>query len=255
MTATSSPTVSRRIDDRVGADARHREFGRPAGNGKILQRHASCAGDERLALAVLAAQPDAQPFDVAPAVVEEMQPDLPAVAGEPADDDLAAIHPHRPLVVGQFAPNLLRKRAWVGGLRQRVGGGSDRDVDAELRHGSRDDLVEEVAARQQVQHLAGDGRAIVHDREVGERRKIARRYSLEKREHGSNRSEIRGIDLQDRVGAIREGFGGSERRFSLRQVVGERGLGLSCESPAARDHPRAASGGGQARPRGDARNR
>ena len=34
-----------------------------------------------LALAVVAAQPDAQPFDVAPAVVEEMQPDLPAVAG------------------------------------------------------------------------------------------------------------------------------------------------------------------------------
>ena len=108
-------------------------------------------------VAVVAAQPDAQPFDVAPAVVEEMQPDLPAVAGEPADDDLASIHPHRPLLIGQLAPNLLRKRAWVGRLRQRVGGGSDRDVDAELRHGSRDDLVEEVAARQQVQHLAGDG--------------------------------------------------------------------------------------------------
>ena len=67
-------------------------------------------------MSVGAAQPDAQPFDLAPAVVEEMQPDLRAIAGEPADDDLAPVDAQRPLLVGELTADLQRERAGIGRL-------------------------------------------------------------------------------------------------------------------------------------------
>ena len=52
---------------------------------------------------------------------------------------------------------------------------------------------------EQVHDLAGHGRAIVDDREVGDGRQIGGRQALEKRQHRADASQIRRIDLENGV--------------------------------------------------------
>jgi len=46
---------------------------------------ASCARDLRRPVAIHPAQPNAQPFDLAPAVVDQIKPRLPGIARQPAE--------------------------------------------------------------------------------------------------------------------------------------------------------------------------
>ena len=82
----------------------------------ILQRSAPGAFDLGVAGAIGAAHPDAQPLDLAAAVVDQVQPDPPGIAGEPRNHHLAAVDPQGSLLVRELTPDLQREGAGVGGV-------------------------------------------------------------------------------------------------------------------------------------------
>src|SRR5262245_17428498 len=114
---TSAMTLSRRpsphglqVDDGVGRDARKRELGRGIRDRLIQQFAAAEAGDVHRTAGIRTTNANAKPFDLAAAVVEQVQPDSGGIAGEPADDDLAAEDSQRPLVVAELTPDLEGER-------------------------------------------------------------------------------------------------------------------------------------------------
>ncbi len=73
------------IDDGIGHDPRHGELSGSVSDHTILQLKASCARGLGRPVAIHPAQPNAQPLDLAPAVVDQMQPRLPGIAREPPE--------------------------------------------------------------------------------------------------------------------------------------------------------------------------
>src|SRR5689334_19088452 len=73
------------IDNRVSADARQREFRPAARQRELEQLGLPRTGDVGLILFVRAQQADAQPFQLAPGVIQQMQPRALAVAGQAGD--------------------------------------------------------------------------------------------------------------------------------------------------------------------------
>jgi thiamine biosynthesis lipoprotein len=126
-------TGALKVDHRIGRQSRKRELGRTAGDNAILKRERADAGDARVTTGISAAQADAQPLDLAAAVVEQVQPRAAGSGRQPADHDLAAVDAQRPPVVGELTTDLERERARIGGLLARVLGSADPDVESMSR--------------------------------------------------------------------------------------------------------------------------
>src|SRR6187402_3993009 len=94
------------IDRGVDADPRHRELGRAVRSDVILQRNSSGAVDIDVARTIGAAQPNAHPLDFAPAVVDQMQSNAAGIAGQPSNDDFAAVDAQGPPLVRELTPDL-----------------------------------------------------------------------------------------------------------------------------------------------------
>src|SRR4029450_1350993 len=104
-----------------------RELGEAVGDHLILQRHAADAADVRLASGVRAAHAEAEPFDLAAAVVDQMQPRPPAIGNEAREHDLAPEQPQAAPLVGEPTPDLQREATGIGGVRPRELGAPDLD--------------------------------------------------------------------------------------------------------------------------------
>src|SRR6478735_2861605 len=134
------------IDHGVTLEPRQRELGRSVGRSLIYQRDLTRAGDVRLAVAVRTAHANPKTFDIAPSVVEEVQPGARAISDQTSDHDLAAKNPKAPLIVCQLTPNLLRERARVGRFFLRILRTANPDVDPETRIGRLYRPEKEIAA-------------------------------------------------------------------------------------------------------------
>ena len=206
----------------------------------LLQTDAALPRHERLALGERPPQVDPQSLDLAPAVVQQVQPGPRAVAREPADHHLAAEDAERPPLVRELPPDLERERARLAGFFQRVLLRAELHVDGEVRGWRLDDPEEQVAADEQVQHLAQRGRAVVDDGQVGDVGKIARGELRHEGHHLSEALEVRGIDLEDGVCSVNECLRRRQRGAPRGQVVGVLAGGIAQEAPSVRVDPRAA---------------
>src|SRR6266545_2324924 len=103
-----------------------------------------------LAVTVGAAQPNTQPLDLPPAVVDEMQPGPAGIGRQTADDDLASVHAQGSPLVRELTPDLLRKGAGICGFFARVLRSPDPDRDGKSRGRRRDDLEQEVTTGEQI---------------------------------------------------------------------------------------------------------
>src|SRR5215510_5524913 len=108
------------IDHRIDSDPREGEFSRVFVIDEILRLDASDSESARLGASVIAAQPQAQPVDLAPAVIQQAQSRARAVAGEAADHRLAPVNAQAAIFVAEPLANLLRELARISRLRPSV---------------------------------------------------------------------------------------------------------------------------------------
>src|SRR5207249_202711 len=94
------------IDHGVRDKSRNRKLGGPGRDNPILESETPRACNMSLAVAVGSAQSNAQALDLAPAVVDQMQPRAAGVGRQPADHDFSPVDAQRPLVVGKLTPDL-----------------------------------------------------------------------------------------------------------------------------------------------------
>ena len=181
-----------------------------------------------------------------------MQPRSLPIAGEAADDDLAAEDAQAPLDVAELAPDLQGQGARVLGRILRILGCAEPHVHAELRRLTLHDPEEQVAPDEQVQHLAHGGRPVVDDGHVGDVGKVGGGQVRQERHHLAEALEIGGLDLEDGVGAVGVGFRRRQRGLAGGHVVEVVPGGIAQQAPAIREDPRAARGGGAIRARLDA---
>ena len=223
----------------------------------ILERSAPGALNDAVGVAdaIGAAHPDAESFNVAAGVVDQVQPDAPGIASEPRNHHLAPVNPQGALLVRELTPDLEREGAGVGGLSRGIVAAADGDVETKPRRGGLDHRIQEIATRQQVHNLSGDRRAVIDHCEIGDRGQIDGREGFEGLQHGAEVRGVRRIDLQHRIGAISEGLGGRECRLSGREVVPVFRLGLPGEAPAVGDDPWCARRRSHSSARRDARRR
>src|SRR5258705_2181660 len=80
------------------SDPRKGELSGPLRDHLVLQWETTRACDVDFPIAVDSAQPNAQPLDLAPAIVDHLQPGPSSIGRQPADDDLASVHSQGPLL-------------------------------------------------------------------------------------------------------------------------------------------------------------
>src|SRR5262245_39375241 len=240
------------IDHRIDSDPGKGEFSRVFVIDEILRLDASDSESARLGASVIAAQPQAQPVDLAPAVIQQAQSRARAVAGEATDHRLGPVNAQAAVFVAEHPANLLREPARVGRLRLRILFRAEFNVDAELGRGGRDDVKEQIAAREQVHDLARLRRFVVDDADIADRRVIIAGQVFNKSEHRARFRQIGRVELQDRVGIVSERLGDRHRRLALRQIVVELARRVAGESPAVSVDPGAARRRSHVGPPGDA---
>src|SRR5712691_2749 len=147
------------IDHRIRCDPGKGELGGSARDDLVLQWETPRACDVRFPLVIDSAHPNAQPLDLAPAVVDQMQSRPSGIAREAADDDLAPVDPQRSLLIRELTTDLEGEATRIGGLFARVLRSPDPDGDRKSRGRRLDDLKQEVASGEQIHHLARDGRS------------------------------------------------------------------------------------------------
>jgi hypothetical protein len=159
-----------KIDDTVGPQPRKGEL-RPRPRGPGLQADLALAGHGGLGGGAIPADAHAEPFQLAPAVVQQVQPEPGPVAREAGDHHLAAEEAQAPLLVAEAAADLEDERARIGGRALRVIARAEPHGERESGAGHRR-AEAAVPPDEQVRDLAERGRAVVHDGEVGDVRQL-----------------------------------------------------------------------------------
>ena len=231
-----------------GVEVRHPELGRVSRIAKVAELcvGAGAVGSElrRLVSSLDASADGLRPGVLLPAAAERQQeqPRAVLVAGQPGDDGAGPIQANQALFVSQLRADASGELVRVRGRFRRKVRRPELDVQVERRIRRRNNFVQQIASRQEVQNLAHLRGFIVHHadvHQVRQRRLLAR---LQEAQHLSELVEILRIRIDDGLDVEDECFGRGERRGSRRHFRVVHLAHAAREPPAIRVDPRNVGG-------------